>query len=245
MPALKRFFLEALHFMRKPESSAELIMWQEPILEAAVTSVLDRDADRTTSVVEAVEDQLRELRVAEKEERRIYHHPKRLTILLGMVLAAAFLLASFGVDPKVGMGGAIKIALCILGQGVNALLPVVLCCLEGKPRAQKIVSCLSFLPAILERSGDIPCFFVHRQSPSLAGFHHLRHPRNLAHTFPADPLSLSAPAINNNDIFQPEAEDYQSLPYAALQICTKYHSVGLRTPYLMGSAYSRSLANCD
>ena len=115
MPALKRFFLEALHFMRKPESSAELIMWQNPILEAAVTSVLDRDADRTTSVVEAVEDQLRELRVAEKGERRIYHDPKRLTMLLGMILAAAFLLTSFGVDPKVGMGGAIKIASCILG----------------------------------------------------------------------------------------------------------------------------------
>ena len=125
-------------------------MRNEEILEPAVTSVLDRDADQTTSAVETVEDQLRQLHVDEKGERRIYHDSKLLTMLLGMILAAPFLLASFGVDPNVGNGGALKIALCILGQVVNALLPVVLCCLEGKPRAQKIVSCLSFLPAILE-----------------------------------------------------------------------------------------------
>ena len=125
-------------------------MRNEEILEPTVTSVLDRDAEQTTSAVETVEDQLRQLHVDEKGERRIYHDSKFLTMLLGMILAAPFLLASFGVDPNVGKGGALKIALCILGQVVNALLPVVLCCLEGQPRAQKIVSCLSLLPAILE-----------------------------------------------------------------------------------------------
>ena len=69
-------------------------------------------------------------------------------------MAAIFLLASFGRDPKAGLGGWRKVVVCSFGQVINALVPVLVCYFDGRPFEQKIASALGALPPTLERTGD-------------------------------------------------------------------------------------------
>ena len=123
-------------------------------LERETTEILDRKLARTASAIDELEVSLLRCRDDERKATRIYHDLKKFVIFLGMFVAAIFLLASYGRDPKAGLGGWRKVVVCSFGQVINALVPVLVCYFDGRPFEQKIASALGALPPILERTGD-------------------------------------------------------------------------------------------